>query len=158
VVCLGTPHEGAPLEKAGNWVDVLLGSTPFSRPFARLGQLRSAGITDLRWGHVVDADWEGLDRFRRKPDSRQHIPLPPGIAFYTVAATVATARSPLSERSLGDGLVPLPSALGRHADKARCLQFDKGAVWVAYGTHHMGLLSSPKVGRKLAHWLSEPPP
>ncbi len=28
LVFLGTPHHGAPLERAGNWVEVVLGSTP----------------------------------------------------------------------------------------------------------------------------------
>jgi hypothetical protein len=55
---------------------VLLGGTPYSRPFAKLGQLRSAGITDLRYGHVLDADWQGHDRFRRTPDRRIPLPLP----------------------------------------------------------------------------------
>ena len=43
IVFLGTPHHGAPLERAGNWIDVILGRTPYSAPFAKLGQLRSAG-------------------------------------------------------------------------------------------------------------------
>ena len=42
LVCLGTPHHGAPLERAGQWVQVLLGSPPYSRPFVRLARLRSA--------------------------------------------------------------------------------------------------------------------
>ena len=154
VVFLGTPHEGAPLEKAGNWVDVLLGSTPYTRPFAKLGQLRSAGITDLRYGHVVDADWTGQNRFRRKPDSRVHVPLPQGIAFYTVAATIAAARSAMSERIVGDGLVPLPSALGQHAQTGRSLQFARGSQWIAHGHNHMNLLSSPAVTRKLCTWFA----
>lgn len=157
VVFLGTPHEGAPLEKAGNWVDVLLGSTFYTRPFAKLGQLRSAGITDLRYGHVVDADWLGHDRFRREPDSRVLVPLPSGIAFYTVAATIAAARSPVSERTLGDGLVPLSSALGQNAQAERSLQFAKGSQWIAHRHNHMALLSSPAVTRKLCGWLAEEP-
>ncbi|MBP7492921.1 MAG: alpha/beta hydrolase, partial [Rhodoferax sp.] len=79
IVFLGTPHHGAPLERAGNWVDTILGSTPYTAPFAKLGQLRSAGITDLRYGHVLDADWQGHDRFQRKPDTRVFLPLPKGI-------------------------------------------------------------------------------
>ncbi len=89
IVFLGTPHHGSPLERAGNWVDTILGSTPFTAPFARLGKLRSAGITDLRYGHVLDADWQGHDRFHRKPDSRLPLPLPEGVACYAVAATLA---------------------------------------------------------------------
>ncbi|MEP6792164.1 MAG: alpha/beta hydrolase, partial [Ramlibacter sp.] len=68
IVFLGTPHHGAPLERAGNVVDVILGATPYSAPFKKLTALRSAGITDLRYGLVLDEDWEGQDRFSRKAD------------------------------------------------------------------------------------------
>ena len=55
VITLGTPHHGSPLEKAGHGVERLLGISPYSAPFARLGRIRSAGITDLREGRVIDA-------------------------------------------------------------------------------------------------------
>jgi pimeloyl-ACP methyl ester carboxylesterase len=153
IVFLGTPHHGAPLEKAGNWVDIVLGSTPYSKPFAKLGQLRSAGITDLRYGHTLDVDWVGKDRFRRQPDSRQHLPLPQGVACYTIAGTTASQRSPLAERLVGDGLVPLPSALGQHRQAARNLQFAANAQTIAYRTNHMQLLHSPAVTAQLLKWL-----
>jgi len=154
IVFLGTPHHGSPLERAGNWVDVVLGSTPYSRPFARLGQLRSAGITDLRYGHVLDADWQGHDRFRRKPDSRVHLPLPAGVACFTVAATTAARRSPVADRLLGDGLVPLHSALGQHDDPQRCLNFAPDHQYIAYRTNHLALLGSPAVAQHILRWLS----
>lgn len=154
LVFLGTPHHGAPLERAGNWVDVMLGSTPYSRPFAKLGQLRSAGVTDLRYGHLLDVDWHGHDRFHRKPDSRQAVPLPDGIACFTVAATAATQRGTLADRLLGDGLVPLPSALGQHKDPARCLHFAPDHQLILYRTYHLQLLSSPQVTRQLIQWLA----
>lgn len=153
IVFLGTPHHGSPLERAGNWVDVILGSTPFSKPFAKLGQLRSAGITDLRYGHVLDADWVGHDRFQRKPDSRQPLPLPQGVACFTVAATAAAKRSPLADRMVGDGLVPLASALGQHPDPLRQLDFAKTHQAIVYRTHHMELLHSPEVTQELLIWL-----
>ena len=53
LVFVGTPHHGAPLERGGNWVDLLLGASRYSAPLARLGKIRSAGITDLRFGNVV---------------------------------------------------------------------------------------------------------
>ena len=157
IVFLGTPQHGAPLERAGNWIDVILGSTPYSRPFAKLGQLRSAGITDLRYGHVLDVDWQGRDRFQRQPDQRHVLPLPQGVACYAVAATLAAKRSLLADRLLGDGLVPLPSALGQHADPRRTLAFAKSAQWIAYRTGHMALLSSPEVTRQLLLWLTPAP-
>jgi len=154
IVFLGTPHHGAPLERAGNWIDVVLGSTPYTRPFAKLGQLRSAGITDLRYGHVLDADWQGHDRFRRQPDSRTHLPLPQGVACYTIAATVAPPKGALAERLVGDGLVPLNSALGLHDDPKRTLVFAKSSQCVVYKLNHMALLSSPAVTQKMLGWLA----
>ena len=155
IVFLGTPHHGAPLERAGNWVDVILGSTPYSRPFAKLGQLRSAGVTDLRYGHVLDVDWQGQDRFHRRPDNRQAVPLPDHVACYTVAATTATQRSKLVDRLVGDGLVPLHSALGHHGDPARQLSFAPERQRVVYRTNHLQLLSSMVVQEQVLAWLSE---
>jgi pimeloyl-ACP methyl ester carboxylesterase len=154
MVFLGTPHHGAPLERTGNWVDLLLGSTPYTRPFTALGKLRSAGITDLRYGHVLDEDWQGHDRFQRKADSRQYVSLPAGVACYTVAATTAARRGTLANRLIGDGLVPLHSALGYHDEARRSLPFAQAAQWIAYRTSHLELLSSPAVTRQLVQWLT----
>ena len=156
LVFLGTPHHGAPLERAGNWIDVLLGGTPYSRPFARLGQLRSAGITDLRFGFVRATDWQGRDRFRRGADPRQPLPLPVGVACFAAAATSASRRSPVAERILGDGLVPLPSALGQHAQPQHCLAFAPSAQWIGYGMNHWDLLRRAEVIRQVLLWLTPP--
>jgi len=153
IVFLGTPHHGAPLERAGNWIDVLLGTTPFSKPFAKLGQLRSAGITDLRYGFVLESDWANQDRFKRKPDSRQPLPLPEGVACYTVAATLAKPRSLLAERLVGDGLVPLRSALGQHDTPEHNLHFAKDRQTVVYRMNHMEMLCSPVVRDQVLAWL-----
>lgn len=154
IVFLGTPHHGAPLERAGNWVDVMLGATPYSRPFAKLGQLRSAGITDLRYGFVSPQDWQGRNRFQKGPDRRTLAPLPEGVACYTVAATTATKRSALADRLLGDGLVPLRSALGLHDDTHRTLVFAKPNQCIAYKMNHMELLHRPEVTAQLLAWLT----
>ena len=153
LVFLGTPHHGSPLERAGNWVDTVLRSTPFLAPLSRLGQVRSAGITDLRYGYVVDEDWLGHDRFCRKPDNREVVPLPEGVACYTVAATMARHRSALSNRLIGDGFVPLHSALGQHDDARRTLVSADASQWIAYGMSHHQLLSSPEVTLQLERWL-----
>jgi len=154
IVFLGTPHHGAPLERAGNWgVDVILGSMSYSAPFAKLGQLRSPGITDLRYGHVLDEDWQGHARFQRRPDSRTPVPLPEGVACFTVAATAAAKRSPLADRLIGDGLVPLNSALGNHKDELRNLRFQDEKQLIVYRTNHLELLSSPEVSRQMVEWL-----
>ena len=123
LVFLGTPHHGAPLERIGNWVDVVIGKTPYAAAFGRLGKVRSAGVTDLRYGALVDEDWQGRDRFARAPDPRRPVPLPDGVACYAIAATAALSPGDLKDRLLGDGLVPVASALGRHKETARRSEF-----------------------------------
>ena len=159
LVFLATPHQGAPLERAGNWVDILLGATPYAAPLARLGKLRSAGITDLRHGCLVDEDWVGRDRFAPGPAARHPLPLPD--------AQVRCSRSryfrgredgDLKDRLLGDGLVPLASALGRHADPDRSLRIAEDRQWIGYGMNHLDLLGDAGVYARLRQWLAGPGP
>ena len=119
LVFLGTPHFGAPLERAGAWVDYLVGISPYTAPFARLGKARSAGIKDLRHGDMRDEDWQSRRRAARARGR---------VRSSASARASAVSRSPASRqerpgapasRIRGDGLVPVASALGRHADRAR---------------------------------------
>jgi pimeloyl-ACP methyl ester carboxylesterase len=154
LVFLGTPHHGAPLERAGNWIDAALGSTPFSAPIARLGQLRSAGITDLRYGHLLDSDWQGHGRFRRSGDTRRALPLPAAVRCHAVAAVIASRRGALADRLTGDGLVPLHSALGQHEQAERTLAFAERSQRVVHGINHLALLRDAEVGEQLLAWLA----
>ncbi|MGQ0709557.1 MAG: esterase/lipase family protein [Rhodoferax sp.] len=157
LVFLGTPHHGAPLERAGHGVDLLLGATPYAAPFARLGKVRSAGITDLRHGNLLDEDWVGRDRFARGADRRQHVPLPAGVRCYAVATSLGQSHGDVKDRVLGDGLVPLDSALGRHRDGARCLDFAPPRQWTGYGIGHLELLEHREVCAQLLRWLAPEP-
>ena len=77
-----------------------------------------------------------------------------GIACYTVAATMAAKRSLLADRLVGDGLVPLHSALGQHLDPRRSLVFAKGSQWIGHRRNHLDLLHHPDVTRQLLQWLA----
>jgi hypothetical protein len=154
LVFLGTPHAGSPLERAGNRLQRALAATRYTAPLARVGGLRSAGITDLRFGSVADTDWRGADRF-----AAGHAPAPraddlvAGRDCYTVAASLGRAPRDLRDRVLGDGLVPVRSALGRSAGEG--LEVDPAREWVAYGRGHLDLLNDPEVYRRIRGWLAE---
>ena len=142
LVCLGTPHQGAPLERAGHWIDLLLGATPYAAPLARLGKVRSAGITDLRHGLPQP-------------------PLPAGVRCFALAGSMGAPGKgrgrELKDSVVGDGLVPVASALGQHADTARSLDFPPDHQWLAQGVNHMALLSDGAVYAQACRWLSPPP-
>jgi len=150
---LGAPHHGAPLERGGNWFEEVLGSVPFAAPLSRLGRLRSAGVTDLRHGNLLDEDWMGTDRFSSSEDCRQPVRLPDGVDCLAVAATTGARRGDARDRLVGDGLVPVSSALGYHHDPRRKLAFDPSRRHVFYGTHHMGLLGHTEVWEQISRWM-----
>ncbi len=151
LVCIGTPHHGAPLERGGNLFEVLLGASRYSAPLATLGKLRSAGVTDLRFGSTLDEEWQGRDRFAPGADPRAELLLPAGVLCYAMAGT--TTAQP-GGALLGDGLVPVGSALGHHDKGALDLGFPEAHQHVVYGAGHLDLLGKAAYPR-LREWLAE---
>ncbi len=148
-VTLGTPHQGAPLERMGNLVNTLLGISRYSAPLEQLAHLRSAGVTDLRFGLTKDEEWKNVDRFANESDPRTQIALPANVACFAIAATTSKE---LTSSALGDGLVPIDSALGRHAKPELTLAFSDHHVFT--GLSHLDLLNDAGVYAQLRAWLS----
>jgi hypothetical protein len=152
---LGTPHHGAPLERGGQGLDLLLAASPYTAAFTRLGRLRSAGITDLRHGSILDQDWQGRDRFLHRADLRESRPLPVAVPCFAIAGSLSKAAPTGRRAARSDGLVPVASALGRHADPRMNLNFAPAHQWVAYDVGHLDLLSNPAVYAQLQRWLAQ---
>jgi pimeloyl-ACP methyl ester carboxylesterase len=149
LIFLGTPHHGADLEKAGNWVDLILGAHAYTAPFARLVKVRSAGITDLRYGNVQESDWNTIERFEFSGDKRLPMPLPENVQCFAVA----TSANESINNPLGDGLVRVKSALGEHQSPAFNLLIPADQKWVGTDINHMQLLNDPKVYQVLKVWF-----
>ncbi|MFU8832530.1 MAG: esterase/lipase family protein [Wenzhouxiangella sp.] len=154
LVTLGSPHHGAPLERIGNRVDRLLAASPYSAPFTRLGRIRSAGITDLRHGNLLDEDWNATDRFSQPGDQRGIVKRPGHIVHHVVAATTGTHAESVRSRLIGDGLVTLDSALGRHPDPRLDLDIPPELQSIAWATNHLGLIHCPEVRETVYRWLA----
>lgn len=131
---LGTPHQGAPLEKAGYWLETLWERNAYSAPLAKLARLRSDGITDLRHGHIRDEDWQADVSGATIPPA----PLPDKVKCGAIAGQIDDRM----HAWLGDGLVPVESALGHHTDPAFVIPIDPDAQWTCPNTGHLDLLSS----------------
>ena len=155
MIFLGTPHHGAPLEKIGNQLNSVFQCIPHAAPFTRLSKIRSAGVTDLRYGNIKDQDWQGVDRFARRGDRRQPVKLPQDVLCLAIAATVSQSPKAIGDLLLGDGLVTVQSALGRHPRKQKDLGLPPSHQQILRGCNHMDLLGHREVLQTLLKWFAD---
>jgi pimeloyl-ACP methyl ester carboxylesterase len=155
VISLGTPHTGAPLERAAHRAAHALWQLPETRPLGNFLRRRSSGIRDLNQGSLVDEDWRDRDPDELRLAACAEVPLLDGASHHFISATVTrTPGHPLG-RLVGDTLVLVPSASGR--SKTRRIGFREEDGHHLGGTHHLALLNHPGVYAKLREWLSVSP-
>lgn len=154
LMTLGSPHHGASLERIGNFVQEIIAKLPFAGSLATLGNLRSAGIIDLRHGSVRDEDWKPLDTRSVLPqDFRHPARLPLHVRSYLIAATLVEGHYDSKATSLlGDGLVNIASALGEDSD-AHTLMVPEQHKAIFYGVSHYNLLYNHRVHQQIIQWL-----
>ena len=153
VVCLGTPHHGSHVAKAGHALNRAMQRSPYTQPLA-FGRRRSAGIKDLRHGSLIDEDWQDPAGELSGADTRRRVPLLAGVRYYFVAATLGRhTRDPLGVL-LGDLLVRLGSAVGSHPDDLRDLNIDPANCRVFVQKNHFELLRDAGVRRQLVDWFA----
>lgn len=152
VFCLASPHLGSNVERAANAAGWALGRLPETRPLAALLNARSSGVKDLRYGYVVDEDWEGRDPDALLEDHSNEIPFLPGANHYFVAATLSRDPGSHLARVVGDLLVGFPSASG-HDPRGRRLAFPVDNGHHVPGLSHFHVLNHPAVYEQLHAWL-----
>ena len=153
VVFLGSPHLGAPLEKAVNIAAWCLGLIDVTRPLAVALNRRSAGIKDLRFGSLRDDDWQSADLDALLSGRAGDVPLLEGASHYFVAATVTRhPRHPLGV-AVGDLLVREPSAAAR--GRVRHLQFPLVAGRHVGPMNHLELLNHPDLYEQMRRWFRD---
>lgn len=143
LICLGSPHQGAPLEKAGHLASMALGLSTVTQPLGRIANARSQGIQDLRHGL----------KGRRPVAGGSDASTIQALALRFVSATLSdesdSLLGPLIGKLFGDGLVRAPSASDEGLDG------DVQRVEVK-GLGHMALLNHPRVYAVLREWLGAP--
>lgn len=152
-IYLGTPHDGAPLERAASLVAWTLRRLPETRALATAIGRRSAGINDLGHAYLCDEDWTAHDPERPWVDAGSHLPLLATSLHHAIAATVGATPQHLSSRLLGDTLVLHPSAHGR-GRRGVALELAEGDRHHVGGLHHFALLDHPLVYERLRSWLA----
>jgi len=135
IVCLGSPHQGAPLAKFGQLATAALAVSDVTRPLARITHARSRGIKDLQRG--LKGATAGAD----SPALR--------LVFATLGDEVGGGMGAWVGSLLGDGLVRGSSA----ADDG--LTGDVQRVELA-GLGHMSLPNHPRVYAVIRTWIGAP--
>jgi pimeloyl-ACP methyl ester carboxylesterase len=148
VFCLGSPHLGAPLEKAANAAAYALARLPETRAVAKVVNGRSVGIKDLRFGSCAEEDWCDCDPDEFMRDRCTEVPFLECATYYFVGATLG--RSPNSV--VGDLLVRYPSASG--SGRKRRIPFDVDKGMHLGGANHFQLLNHPAVYDQIVSWLA----
>ena len=154
VACIGSPHLGAPLEKAVSALTGVLRNVEAAgaQVPAALLDSRSAGVKDLRYGYTVDEEWAGKDPDEVFADARRNVPLVDGVGYYFLAATIARDPAHPLGQLLGDLMVLLPSASGEAPEQARRIHFSGGAVLP--GMNHVHIVNHPDVYEALRDLLA----
>ncbi len=135
VVCLGSPHLGAPLERVVDKGVRALGVLPESAPFGRILEYRSVGILDLRHGLAEDV--------QNLPNARYRL----------VAATLTHSERSLTSGTIGDYLVPFASAVGRRRGGEE--MFPGADVVHVPRADHFDLLNHDDVYAAIREWLRD---
>jgi len=132
---LGSPHLGAPWEVAGHHLNNMLGITPYTRPFMRLGNIRSIGIRNLRVAHIT-AD--------------QTMPNLIPTANHLLLATAWSEAH--TDNWIGDGIVPVSSALAQN-NEGDVLTAPTLKRVLLKDINHIAILDDARIYAELRHWL-----
>ncbi len=145
IAFLGTPHTGTPLARNGHRLEAWLGASAWTAALARMTAVRSAGIVDLQQASIIGpVDGEG-------GAACSGAALPAGVRCYAIAGSLARKHA---RRPVGDGLVPVASALGGADAQSRQLRLPPSRQWIAHGVGHLDLLDHPSVYARLRDWLA----
>jgi pimeloyl-ACP methyl ester carboxylesterase len=143
VVCLGTPHAGASLERAAAWTAQVLGRHVVTAPLARLLDLRSGAIKDLAHGYLHEYQWS-TELTDLSVEKRAELTVfPKTLPQLFVYATVSKSERGWG-RFLGD-LVVGPANAGTP-------DHDADLRWLG-GLNHLDLLHHDFVYDAILDWL-----
>lgn len=153
VVMLGTPNNGAAMERWGNYLNTILTVSAYSSPLSSLGNLRSAGIRDLRHGNLLHTDWNrvadmfAVDDFRTPVQWQQHT------AYLLVAATRSDKLPADVLKARNDLLVTVPSAWAVETSGHDPLVSAHVTREILTNIDHMDLMWKSSVYKLASEWL-----
>lgn len=155
VICLGSPHLGAPLEQVAHLGTALLEQLPMTQGIAKIIKQRSLGIKDLRYGYVTDEDWKDQDQDDLSGNRRIRAMQLQHVHYGFIGGSLSQSVEHPIAHSLGDLLVPVKSATGNHSEEPLAVPHSPGYFKLFGSINHLALPNHPKVYEQIKQWLSK---
>ena len=156
VFYLGTPHEGADLEKLGHMTTAVLHAVPnpITRLIGTVLNRRSQGIKDLRLGNPLVEEWPEVFPSASGDNNGQVIPWLASANHYLIVGTLtADLRHPVA-LLFGDALVRLPRVHHHPVPEGEPRPAPNHYVKIFPKLHHMSLARHPKVYQQIKQWCT----
>ncbi|KPA18332.1 permease [Candidatus Magnetomorum sp. HK-1] len=156
---LASPHLGSPFERFGNVLTYILKaiSNPITQLIGDIINLRSSAIKDLRYGYVIDKDWQGHDPNALLEDNRNNIPLLKNASHYNIASSLTEDPEHPLNKYVGDPLVTLSSAFGKSKIMEKSIPFSKNNNIVFTKKGHLEVANNDDVYKQILLWCKHKP-
>ncbi len=155
IFLLATPHLGSFLERFANLTTNVLKYVPnwHTRLVGKVLNLRSAGIKDMRFGYLTEADWKDEDADKLLKNNKTPPKLLENAAYYVVSGRLTLKEKHWVTHLFGDILVTTNSATA-HSKNASEFNFPLENHVQMPKMYHFQLQNSPKVYEQLTKWLT----
>ena len=155
IFLLATPHLGSFLERFANITTNILEKVPnwHTRLVGKVLNLRSAGIKDMRFGYLTEADWRDKDADKLLKNNKTPPKLLENVAYFIVSGRLTLKEKHWLTHLFGDILVTTKSATA-HSKNASEFNFPTQNHVQMPKMYHFQLQNSPKVYEQLTKWLS----
>lgn len=154
VFYLGTPHDGADLERFASTMSEVLQmvSNPITRILGDVLDLRSQGVKDLKFGTLLEPDVmddlpEGTPTHHRKA-----VPWLSHAQHYLIGGTLTDDPGHAASWVFGDGLVGIVPASGKRKTASGACGLPVENTRVFPGVHHIELARSRQVYEQIRVW------
>lgn len=158
VFYLGTPHDGANLEKLAHATTLALQAVPnpVTRIVGRFLHRRSQGVKDLRFGTLLEPDT--ADEVPQSPQQSAQPPVPwlEPAEHYLIGGMLTDQPDQVTTALLGDGLVLVPRPLDQRGQATGESPAPAGSVEIFPRTHHLKLTRDWEVYRQISAWCQSP--
>lgn len=152
-IYLGTPHRGAPMERAGRVLTRALRAIPdpTTQLIGQIADLRSDGIKDLGDADLRKGDRQPGRGFLLR-DARHPVPLLPQIRHHLIAG--ALGNEPWLAALFGDAVVSITSATD--GQRPHDLPLERERIRIMPRLTHLDLPHDPEVYAQIRAWCEEP--